>query len=84
MPDAKYRVMVINLLLLLLSGIVLTLSCVSIITEATILLTNNDITKSLNRSSFPEGFIFGTASSAYQVLQKQVSIFYFSISNIND
>ncbi|KAL5081224.1 hypothetical protein RYX36_009645 [Vicia faba] len=67
MPDTKYRVMAINLLLLLLSGTVVIVSCVSIRTEATILLTNNDITKSLNRSSFPESFIFGTASSAYQV-----------------
>ncbi|CAJ2667119.1 unnamed protein product [Trifolium pratense] len=45
-------------------GIVVILSYVTIV-EATILLTN-DINKSLNRSSFPEGFIFGTASSAYQ------------------
>ncbi|XP_058779379.1 beta-glucosidase 12-like isoform X1 [Vicia villosa] len=59
--------MAINLLLLLLSGIAVILSSLSIISEATILLTNNDIIKSLNRSSFPEGFIFGTASSAYQV-----------------
>ncbi|CAK8532339.1 unnamed protein product [Lathyrus sativus] len=57
--------MAINLLLPL-SGIVVILSSVSII-ESTTLLTNNDITKSFNRSSFPENFIFGTASSAYQV-----------------
>lgn len=55
--------MVLNLLLL--PRIVVILSCVAII-EATILLTNDDINNSLNRSSFPEGFIFGTASSAYQ------------------
>ncbi|KEH26885.1 glycoside hydrolase family 1 protein [Medicago truncatula] len=51
--------------ILLLSGIVVILTYVAII-EATILLTNDDINNSLNRSSFPEGFIFGTASSAYQ------------------
>jgi hypothetical protein len=49
-------------------GIVMILSYVAIV-EATILLTNDVINKSLNRNSFPEGFIFGTASSAYQVLQ---------------
>jgi hypothetical protein len=49
-------------------GIVMILSYVAIV-EATILLTNDVINNSLNRSSFPEGFIFGTASSAYQVLQ---------------
>ncbi|WJX71788.1 Beta-glucosidase 12 [Trifolium repens] len=50
--------------LLLFYGIVVTLSYVAIM-EATILLTN-DISKSLNRSSFPDDFIFGSASSAYQ------------------
>jgi len=52
---------------LLLSGIIVILNSLAII-EATILLTN-DISKSLNRSSFPQGFIFGTSSSAYQVFQ---------------
>ncbi|KAK2421548.1 cyanogenic beta-glucosidase [Trifolium repens] len=46
-------------------GIVMILSYVAIV-EATILLTNDVINKSLNRNSFPEGFVFGTASSAYQ------------------
>ncbi|WJX66916.1 Beta-glucosidase 12 [Trifolium repens] len=46
-------------------GIVMILSYVAIV-EATILLTNDVINKPLNRNSFPEGFIFGTASSAYQ------------------
>jgi len=32
--------------------------------------TDNFKSTSLNRSSFPKGFIFGTASSAYQVLPK--------------
>ncbi|CAL0322318.1 unnamed protein product [Lupinus luteus] len=36
-----------------------------IIFEAAIIFTDNIYT-SLNRSSFPEGFIFGTSSSAYQ------------------
>ena len=56
---------------LLLQGIIVILSYVAII-EASILLTNDDINNSLNRSSFPEGFIFGTASSAYQVLILQI------------
>jgi len=60
----------------LLPGITVILSYVAII-EATILLTNDDINNSLNRSSFPEGFIFGTASSAYQVLQSFPIFFYF-------
>ena len=30
---------------------------------------NMGTTTSLNRTSFPEGFIFGTSSSAYQVSQ---------------
>lgn len=38
----------------------------------------------LNRSSFPAGFIFGTASSAYQVHSYNFFIFYFLLSiNLN-
>ncbi|XP_061355852.1 beta-glucosidase 24-like [Gastrolobium bilobum] len=48
----------------LLQVILLILSSVTI-TEATMIFSN-DISTSLNRSSFPEGFIFGTASSSYQ------------------
>jgi hypothetical protein len=62
---------------LLFYGIVLILSYMAIV-EATILLTNDITNKSLNRSSFPEDFIFGTASSAYQVLQ----IFHYSFTII--
>ncbi|KAK2421555.1 cyanogenic beta-glucosidase [Trifolium repens] len=50
---------------LLFYGIVLILSYLAIV-EATILLTNDITNKSLIRSSFPDDFIFGTASSAYQ------------------
>jgi hypothetical protein len=62
--------------LLLFYGVVVVLSYVAII-EATILLTK-DINKPLNRSSFPDDFIFGSASSAYQVLQ----IFQYSFTII--
>jgi len=31
-------------------------------------------TTSLNRTSFPRGFIFGTASAAYQVIKSQFSL----------
>ncbi|XP_073220225.1 beta-glucosidase 12-like isoform X2 [Cicer arietinum] len=58
------KTMMMAMNVVILYGIVMILSSMAII-EATILF-NNDITKSLNRSSFPQGFIFGTASSAYQ------------------
>jgi len=54
-------------IVILLSGFFVILSYVAII-DATILLTKIQISNSLNHSSFPQGFSFGTASSAYQVL----------------
>ncbi|XP_027355081.1 beta-glucosidase 12-like [Abrus precatorius] len=47
----------------LLTGIILILISATIIVEAATMFIND---ASLNRSSFPEGFIFGTGSSAYQ------------------
>lgn len=49
----------------LLSLLVLVCSAVTSSSKATI--PSQYDTGSLNRSSFPAGFIFGTASSAYQV-----------------
>ena len=63
-------------LLLLMNFFLLILSSVAII-EATTIFTDG-ISFPLNRSSFPDGFIFGTASSAYQVLQT-FSIFLYLI-----
>jgi len=54
-------------IIVLLSRIFVIFSSLAII-DAPILLTNIDISKSFNRSSFPKGFIFGTASLSYQVL----------------
>lgn len=54
--------MALNNLLLLASFLLILCSVVAI--EAA-----TGISPPLNRSSFPDGFIFGTASSAYQVLQ---------------
>jgi len=34
-------------------------------------------TASLNRTSFPRGFIFGTAAAAYQVIMSQFPLCYF-------
>jgi beta-glucosidase len=44
-----------------------------------IAVTPSHHTASLNRSSFPAGFIFGTASAAYQV-SMSCSIFYVFVS----
>ena len=52
---------------LLMNSFLLILSSMTIIEAATIF--SDGISLPLNRSSFPDGFIFGTASSAYQVLQ---------------
>ncbi|XP_027357326.1 beta-glucosidase 12-like [Abrus precatorius] len=49
---------------LLSSVVVLILGSVTIIEASTLFI--NDISTSLNRNSFPKGFIFGTASSSYQ------------------
>jgi len=57
---AYLNVLLMNYFLLILSSMV-------IIEAATIFTDGNS--PPLNRSSFPDGFIFGTASSAYQVLQ---------------
>ena len=35
---------------------------------------------SLNRTSFPKGFIFGTASAAYQVTKSQFPLCLFIVS----
>lgn len=65
--------MALNNLLLLASFLLILCSVVAI--EAA-----TGISPPLNRSSFPDGFIFGTASSAYQVLQLfQLSFFQLCI-----
>jgi len=56
-----------TVIVLLLSRIFVILSSLAI-TDAPILLINVDISKSFNQTSFQQGFIFGAASSAYQVV----------------
>jgi len=57
----------------LLSGVFLLMISVPICIEGSISIFSTDDFRntSLNRSSFPKDFIFGAASSAYQVLPKQ-------------
>ncbi|CAL0323878.1 unnamed protein product [Lupinus luteus] len=45
-------------------NVILVLSSVIIIESVKIF--NNDVSTSINRNSFPEGFVFGTASASYQ------------------
>ncbi|XP_029130940.1 putative beta-glucosidase 9 [Cajanus cajan] len=62
------KLAIMALCLHLLSGVLLILASAATVTVEGATLFNNDIrsSSSLNRSSFPQGFIFGTASSAYQ------------------
>jgi len=46
--------------------------------------TYDDDSSDLSRSSFPKGFIFGTASSAYQVCLVTLCVCYCACANMHN